>query len=277
MPAVLCCCCCYCGTVLATSEKSPSLHSIHPIELPALVINSEPCAVTAGLWTQQLAAGRQALFHRVCPLISCTQLSSSSPAIQSAAAAAGEGGLFHCCHWPCCRESPSPYFLFHLFLPTVSALQTHPLSSHAAGLICRSRMAFLSFFLSQTVHLSLPLLTFSLLFPSCFLSPTHSPPVCHAGSLDELSFYCLRPCPFCLSVLWYPFLFSVFVGCHVSVSPLLSSQFCPVFFVFCCFFLPLALISARFPSRSLSLCHNLNYASFFPNVTILYLFFPLFL
>ncbi|KAM7414133.1 hypothetical protein PAMA_019109 [Pampus argenteus] len=65
--------------VHTTSEKSTSLHSIHPIELPALVINSEPCAVTAGLWTQQLAAGRQALFHRICPPISCTQLSSSSP------------------------------------------------------------------------------------------------------------------------------------------------------------------------------------------------------
>lgn len=37
--------------------------SIPPIELPALVINSEPCAVTAGLCTQQLATGRQALFH----------------------------------------------------------------------------------------------------------------------------------------------------------------------------------------------------------------------
>ena len=46
----------------------------------------------------------------------------------------------------------------------------------------------------------------------------------------SLSFYCLRPCPFCLSVLWWPFLFSVFVGCHVSVSPLLSLQSCPLFF-----------------------------------------------
>ena len=109
---------------------------------------------------------------------------------------------------------------------------------------------------------------FFLLFPSCFLSPAHSPPVFHAGSLDELSFffcslsfYCLlRPCPFCLSVLWYPFLFSVFVGCHVSVSPLLSLQLCPRL-------LPLALISAQFPSHSLSLCRNLNYAPFFPQMS----------
>lgn len=137
MPAVLCCsccCCCYCCTALATSEKSPSLHSIHPIELPALVINSEPCAVTAGLWTQQLAAGRQALFHRGCPLISCTQLSSSSPAIQStAAAAAGEGGLFHCCHWPCCPGVPFTIFSFSL-IPSYSLN-----SAHTSALEPRSR------------------------------------------------------------------------------------------------------------------------------------------
>lgn len=84
-----------------TSERSSSLHSIYPIELPALVINSEPRAVTVGLWTQQLATGRQALFHRGYPPISCTQL-SSNPAVQStAAAAAAQGGLFHCCHHHC--------------------------------------------------------------------------------------------------------------------------------------------------------------------------------
>lgn len=127
---------------------------------------------------------------------------------------------------------------------------------------------FLSFFLflpeSNCPSVSL-LQTFTPLFPSCFLSPTHSTPVFHAGSLDELSrlfcccslsFFCLHPCPFCLSVLWYPFLFSFFVGCHVSVSPLLSLQFCPLF-------LPFALISAQFPSHSLLLCCNLNYAPFF--------------
>lgn len=72
----------------STSEKSPSLHSIHPIEPPAPAINSEPCAVTEGLWTQQLAAGRQALFHTIRPPISCTQLSSSGLAIQGSTAAA---------------------------------------------------------------------------------------------------------------------------------------------------------------------------------------------
>lgn len=99
-------------TVLQRSH--PCCTPSTPIELPALVINSEPCAVTAGLCTQQLAAGRQALFHRLCPPISCTQLSSGSPTIQSTAAAAGEGGLFHCCHWPRSLESPSSslYFLF---------------------------------------------------------------------------------------------------------------------------------------------------------------------
>lgn len=33
-----------------------------------------------------------------------------------------------------------------------------------------------------------------------------------------------------VSVLWYPFLFSSFVGCHVSVSPILSLESCPLSF-----------------------------------------------
>lgn len=135
---MLCCCC----TVHTTSEKSTSLHSIHPIELPALAINSEPCAVTAGLWTQQLAAGRQALFHRACPPISCTQLSSSSAAIQSTAAAAGEASFTAVTD---AAESPSPYFLFHFFLPKFPTVQTHPPLSLAAGLICLSGLSFCLF------------------------------------------------------------------------------------------------------------------------------------
>lgn len=187
MPAVLCCC-----TVHTTSEKSTSLHSIHPIELPALVINSEPCAVTAGLWTQQLAAGRQALFHRICPPISCTQLSSSSPAIQSTTAAAGEGGLFHCCHHRCCLESPSPYFLFDFFLPKFSTVQTHPPLSCAAGLICLSGLAFclsfaFFFFLPKSKYPSVSAFPNFYSTISIFLSlfPIYTA-VFHAGYLDEL-------------------------------------------------------------------------------------------
>lgn len=72
-----------------------------------------------------------------------------------------------------------------------------------------------------------------------------------------------------VSVLWYPFLFSVFVGCHVSVSPLLSLQFCPLFFATCSYFRTIS-ISFFVALLQSKLC------LLFPNVTILYLFFPFF-
>lgn len=126
--------CCAAVQRTFTSEKSTSLHSIHPIELPALVINSESCAVTVGLWTQQLPAGRQALFHRGHPPISCTQLSSSSsPAVQSTTAA--EGGSFHCCHRPRRPDSFHHTFFFtSSFLN--SQLYTNIRPRLCAGLIC---------------------------------------------------------------------------------------------------------------------------------------------
>jgi len=145
VPAVLCCCC----TVHTTSEKSTSLHSIHPIELPALAINSGPCAVTAGLWTQQLAAGRQALFLRVCPPISCTQLSSSSAAIQSTAAAAGERGLFHRRPRRCRVPLQRTFFFTSSFLSfqpyRLSTIQTQAPLSLAAGLIRLPELSFCLF------------------------------------------------------------------------------------------------------------------------------------
>lgn len=172
-----------------------------PIELPALVINSEPCAVTAGLWTQQLAAGRQALVHRLCSPISCTQLSSSSPSIQSTTAAAGERGLFqrHC--WLEC--------LHHTFFFTSSFLNFQPYRhirplSCTAGLICLSGLAFclsFSFFPSQIVHLSQLLLHYS------HLAFSH-PPILLLSSMPRLkinfrSFLQLSPfflLPTCFSV-----------------------------------------------------------------------------
>lgn len=71
--------------------------------------------------------------------------------------------------------SPSLYFLFHFFLLKFSTLQTHPPLSCTAGLICLSGLALrlsFSFFSSQIVHLSLPLLTFYSTI-SILLSLTH--------------------------------------------------------------------------------------------------------
>lgn len=130
-----------------------------------------------------------------------------------------------------------------------------------------AQLAFcLSLYFSQShvVHLSPHLRTLSRLFLSGFLSP-----VVHAGTfrLTFLLFCCclslshIHPCPLCPSVLCSPFLFPVFVARHVSVS-LFSLHFCPLFAAISISFFVTLLQSKLCP--------------LFPNVTILYLFFPLF-
>lgn len=131
-----------------------------------------------------------------------------------------------------------------------------------------AQLAFcLSLYFSQShvVHLSPHLQTLSRLFFSGFLSP-----VVHAGTfrLTFLLFCCcslslshIHPCPLCPSVLCSPFLFPVFVARHVSVS-LFSLHFCPLFAAISISFFVTLLQSKLCP--------------LFPNVTILYLFFPLF-
>lgn len=102
-------------------------------------------------------------------------------------------------------------------------------------------------------------------------------PVVHAGTFRltfllfcccSLSFSYIHPCPLCPSVLCSPFLFPFFVARHVSVSLLFSLQFCPLF-------------AARSYFRTISISFFVTLLQsklcpLFPNVTILYLFFPLF-
>lgn len=102
-------------------------------------------------------------------------------------------------------------------------------------------------------------------------------PVVHAGTFRltfllfcccSLSFSYIHPCPLCPSVLCSPFLFPFFVARHVSVSLLFSLQFCPLFAAHS-YFLTIS-ISFFVTLLQSKLC------PLFPNVTILYLFFPLF-
>lgn len=176
----------------AAPQTSASLHSVHPTEPPALAINSEPCAVSASLWTQQLAAGRQALFLTVCS----PSAAPSCPAAAPPFTAPVLGGLIHCRP----RSFLTAVLFNTLFFFTSSFLHfqlhthTHPLFSHTAGL--GSLSVFL--LLSSPVKLSICLCLYQLLlhyFNLSFLSPPSSPPppailppVYHAGSLDELSF-----------------------------------------------------------------------------------------
>lgn len=144
----------------------------------------------------------------------------------------------------------------------------------------------LSFFLPRSSCPSVPVFTDS--ESTIFISPSLHRPFssclpCWVFRLTFLlfcrcrfSFYYLHPCPFCLcSVVPIPLFLLCWLPCLSFAPPFSTVLLSPSFL----FFLPLALISAQFPSHSLSLCCNLNYAPppfFFPNVTILYLFFPLF-
>lgn len=141
--------------------------------------------------------------------------------------------------------------------------------SCTAGLICLSGPTFgFSLILSKSNCPSVS--TVSPVFPPCSVSPTYSAAVSSATSQDGLScFYWgvvggFLSFAFCFPspcVLQGPFLFCFFVDC--------MSQFLCLSLV-----LPLALISAQFPSRSLSLCCNLKYA---PSLPLYCIFSSLFL